>query len=527
MEWRWKHRHSIIFSQVGEKMTTADISVTNNRILETNKVEKEFNGVWVLKDIDFDLKQGEIHSIIGENGAGKSTFIKILAGVHQQSAGEIYFNNKPVSFFNVKQSENVGIRTVHQEINLVSYFTVYENIFLGAERKKRLAGINYMDDNEMKVKAKEVIKKLGIDFDVSTPAVLLNASMKRIVEISKVLVHNPKVVIFDEPTTSLGEEERKRLLSIIKGLKESGLSIIYISHNLEEVMEISDRVTVFRDGRKIGTMDRAEATIEKVISMMLGNKSYDNYQRECSYCYEDVFFQAENIYTDRLKDISFQLRRGEILGIAGVVGAGKTEIAKAIFGLDSIVKGNMKIMGKPYLPSPQNAIASGIALVPEERQAEGLVPNYCVSKNTTLTYLDKWTKRSVINRKEELSITEEFIKKLNIRTIGPLQIIKFLSGGNQQKVILSRWLNGDFKIGVFDEPTKGIDIKAKEDIYQLLDSLAKEGKSIIILSSYLPELLGLCDRIIVVHDGRIAGEFNPRKDNAEHAIMAAMLGGRS
>ncbi|MHB1394715.1 MAG: sugar ABC transporter ATP-binding protein [Clostridia bacterium] len=508
-------------------MATAEANIKNENILEVRGVEKEFNGVWVLKDIDFDLKQGEIHSIIGENGAGKSTFIKILAGVHQPSAGEISFCDKSVSFANVKQSEDAGIRTVHQEVNLVPYFSVYENIFVGAEKKKKFAGLSYMDDNKMKAIAIEVIKSLGIDFDVNTPAVLLNASMKRIVEISKVLVHNPKMVIFDEPTTSLGEEERKRLLNIIKGLKESGLSIIYISHNLEEVMEISDRTTVFRDGKKIGTMDREEATVEKIISMMLGHKSYNNYQRECSYCCEDIHFQAENIYTDRLKDISFDLKKGEILGIAGVVGAGKTEIAKAIFGLDAIEKGHIKVMGKEYLPSPQKAIANGIALVPEERQAEGLIPNYCISKNTTLTYLDKWTKRLVINRKEEISITNEYIEKLNIKTTGPLQTIKFLSGGNQQKVILSRWLNGDFKIGIFDEPTKGIDIKAKEDIYKLLDNLAKEGKSILMLSSYLPELLGLCDRILVVNDGKIVGEYNPKEDNAEHAIMAAMLGGKA
>lgn len=508
-------------------MATAVTKGKNGNILEVRGVEKEFNGVWVLKDIDFDLKQGEIHSIIGENGAGKSTFIKILAGVHQPSAGDIFFCDKPVRFANVKQSEDTGIRTVHQEINLVPYFSVYENIFVGAEKKKKFAGLNCMDDSRMKAMAKEVIGKLGIDFDVNTPAVLLNASMKRIVEISKVLVHNPKVVIFDEPTTSLGEEERRRLLNMIKGLKESGLSIIYISHNLEEVMEISDRTTVFRDGKKIGTMDREEATIAKIISMMLGHKSYDNYQREHSYICEDIHFQAENIYTERLKDISFNLKKGEILGIAGVVGAGKTEIAKAIFGLDAIERGHMKVFGKEYSPSPQSAIASGIALVPEERQAEGLVPDYCVSKNTTLTYLNKWANRSVINRKEEIATTNEYIEKLSIKTTGPLQTIKFLSGGNQQKVILARWLNGDFKIGIFDEPTKGIDIKTKEDIYKLLDNLAKEGKSIMMLSSYLPELLGLCDRILVVNDGRIVGEFDPKEDNAEHTIMAAMLGGRT
>lgn len=508
-------------------MITAEINAKNENILEVKGVGKEFNGVWVLKDIDFQLRWGEIHSIIGENGAGKSTFIKILSGVYHQSAGEMLFDGKPVSFANVKQSEDVGIRTVHQEINLVPYFTVFENIFIGSEKRKKFAGLSYTDDSGMRAKAKEVIKSLGIDFDVNTPAVLLNASMKRIVEISKVLVHNPKVVIFDEPTTSLGEEERKRLLSIIKGLKESGLSIIYISHNLEEVIEISDRVTVFRDGRNVGMLDKEEATTGKIISMMLGHKSYESYRRECSYCCKDVQLSAENVYTDRLKNVSFELKKGEILGIAGVVGAGKTEIAKAIFGLDAIENGRIKVMGKDYSPSPKNAIASGIALVPEERQAEGLIPNYCVSKNTTLTYLNKWAKRAVIDRRAELSTANEYIRKLNIKTTGPMQMIKFLSGGNQQKVILARWLNGDFKIGIFDEPTKGIDIKAKEDIYRLLDELAKEGKSIMVLSSYLPELLGLCDRILVVHDGCIAGEYNPKDDNAEHAIMAAMLGGRT
>lgn len=501
--------------------------VTDNtkNVIEVNGISKEFNGVWVLKDINFDLKPGEIHSLVGENGAGKSTFIKILSGVHQPSEGEMWMEGKPVSFSNVRQSESVGIRTVHQEVNLIPFFPIYKNIFVGSEEKIKLAGITYLDDKKMKKKAKDVIKSLGIDFDINKPTMLLNASMKRIVEISKVLIHEPKVIIFDEPTTSLGLDERKRLLKIIIGLKEKGHSIIYISHNLEEITSISDRITVFRDGMKIDTMSGKEASIDKIIAMMLGDKTYSCYIKKDSYCTDEVYFEAANIYTNRLKDVSFKLRKGEVLGVAGVVGAGKTEIARVMFGIDKLEKGTMKVKGKDYSPTPQNAIHSGMALVPEERQAEGLIPNFSVLQNTTLTYLDNWSRGGVIDNKKEIKVANEYINKLSIKTTGHSQLMKFLSGGNQQKVILSRWLNGGFSIGIFDEPTKGIDIKAKEDIYHMIEKLAKEGKTVLMLSSYLPELLCLSDRIIVVHEGELVGEFNPKESNAEEKIMNAMLGG--
>ncbi|WP_291635767.1 sugar ABC transporter ATP-binding protein [Clostridium sp.] len=501
--------------------------VTDNtkNVIEVNGISKEFNGVWVLKDINFDLKPGEIHSLVGENGAGKSTFIKILSGVHQPSEGEMWMEGKPVSFSNVRQSESVGIRTVHQEVNLIPFFPIYKNIFVGSEEKIKLAGITYLDDKKMKKKAKDVIKSLGIDFDINKPTMLLNASMKRIVEISKVLIHEPKVIIFDEPTTSLGLDERKRLLKIIIGLKEKGHSIIYISHNLEEITSISDRITVFRDGMKIDTMSGKEASIDKIIAMMLGDKTYSCYIKKDSYYTDEVYFEAANIYTNRLKDVSFKLRKGEVLGVAGVVGAGKTEIARVMFGIDKLEKGTMKVKGKDYSPTPQNAIHSGMALVPEERQAEGLIPNFSVLQNTTLTYLDNWSRGGVIDNKKEIKVANEYINKLSIKTTGHSQLMKFLSGGNQQKVILSRWLNGGFSIGIFDEPTKGIDIKAKEDIYHMIEKLAKEGKTVLMLSSYLPELLCLSDRIIVVHEGELVGEFNPKESNAEEKIMNAMLGG--
>jgi ribose transport system ATP-binding protein len=507
-------------------MSQTASAVNYEKIIETKGVGKEFNGVWVLNDIEFDLKPGEIHSLVGENGAGKSTFIKILSGVYKPSSGTLSINGQPTVLQNVKHSETLGIRTVHQELNLVPFFTVYENIFIGSERKQRILGIDVMKDKEMKNTAREVIEKLGVELDVNRPVHLLNAAMQRIVEISKVLIHRPKVMIFDEPTTSLGEEERAKLLEIIKKLKKDGIGIIYISHNIEEVMEISDRITVFRDGNKIGTMQKEDATSEKIVSMMIGHKSYNEYKREDCFKCDDVYLEVKGLNTDVLKNVSFSVNKGEILGIAGVVGAGKTETAKAIFGLDKIHSGEIYLYGKKFVPSCRKAINSGIALVPEERQDQGLIPNYSVMKNITLTYMDKWSKRGIMQQDEEKKVTKEYINLMSIKTTGCSQLVKFLSGGNQQKVILSRWLNGDFKIGLFDEPTKGIDVKAKEDIYNLMNRLASEGKAIVVLSSYLPELLSICDRIVVLHEGRLVGEFDPKEQDAKEKIMHAMLGGR-
>lgn len=501
-------------------------SLDKNRfIVEVKGVGKEFNDVWVLKDIDFDLKAGEIHSLVGENGAGKSTFIKILSGIYTPNEGTIKFNNVPVNFNSVKASEIAGVRTVHQEINLVSFFNVYENIFLGSEKKRSMFGLTVIDIKKMQVEAEKVLQDLGVNLDVNTPVHLLNASMERVVEICKVLVQLPKVIVFDEPTTSLGEEERVRLLEIIKSLKAKGIGIIYISHNLEEVMNISDRITVLRDGHKINTIDINEATPAKIISMMLGDKSYYDYKKTCSYCKDEVSLEVESLNTRRLKDVSFKLRQGEILGIAGVVGAGKTEIAKALLGLDRINKGHIKIYNRSYSPAPHRAVASGLAFVPEERQAQGLVLSFSVMKNITLAHLNKWCRWGVINKKEEIKTAVKHIDSLSIKTTGPFQLVRFLSGGNQQKAILARWLDGDFSVGVFDEPTRGIDVKSKEDIYHLLDRLSMEGKSSIVLSSYLPELLGVCNRILVMREGRIVAEVYPGEAKAQEKIMSAMLGG--
>ena len=493
-------------------------------VLEVEGIGKEFNGVWVLQDIALRLAEGEIHTLVGENGAGKSTFIKLLSGVHKPSQGKIRVDGRDLTFASVRESEIAGIRTVHQEINLVPFFTVCQNIFIGAEESTRVAGIGFVNDREMKKKAERVIGLLGVKLPVTTPAHELDASMERIVQIAKVLVHSPKVLILDEPTTSLSEEERKTLLQIIKGLKKTGMAIIFITHNIEEVMEVSDRVTVFRDGHKIGTVERKDASPAGIVAMMLGHKSYNVYKRGNGSSGVDVDLELTGIHTEKLKNLSLVLHKGEILGVAGVVGAGKTEIAKAIFGLDRIRQGQIALYGRKYEPSPQNAVSHGIALVPEERQAQGLVPNFSVMKNISLTYLSRFARSGMLDTAREVETAEEYIDVLSIKTNGPSQVVKYLSGGNQQKVVLSRWLNGDFQVGLFDEPTKGIDVKAKEDIYALIDQLARKGKSILFLSSYLPELLTICDRILVVHGGMIVGEFDPKSENAKESIMHAMLG---
>ncbi len=492
-------------------------------VLRTQGIGKEFSGVWVLRNIDFNLCAGEIHALAGENGAGKSTFIKILSGLYAPAAGKIHLNGSEITFDNVQMSEEAGIRTVHQEINLVSFFKVYQNIFVGDEVYRRVVGIRYTNDRLMKKKAREVLSLLGTDITPDMYIHSLDASHQRIVQIAKVLTQEPSIMIFDEPTTSLGEHERKQLLDIIISLKQHGMGIIYISHNLDEIMKVADRVTVFRDGELIDTKPISECSSQSIISMMIGHKEYVAYQRKRKPNTEEVLLSVKNISNQKLKNVGLNLHKGEILGIAGVVGAGKSELAQAIFGIDKVDEGSFSLNGQAFKPRTDFSLRKGIALVPEDRQAQGLIPNFSVEKNISLSYL-RWFRRGIkIDIGKERKTADTYIRNLSIKTTGPVQLIKYLSGGNQQKVILSRWLHGDFNIGLFDEPTKGIDVKAKEDIYLLIGALADKGKGIIFFSSYLPELLNVCDRIIVLNDGKINGQFNPEEQGIQEDIVHAML----
>lgn len=493
-------------------------------LLKTTGLSKEFDHVPVLNDINFDLKTGEIHALIGENGAGKSTFIKILSGVYQATSGKCLLNGQPVAFKSAKESEDAGIYTIHQEINLVPYFNAYQNIFIGNEKTGKLG---LLSDKEMAKKAEEVLARMNIDMDVYRPVKYFNTSLQRIIQISAALIYNPQILIFDEPSTALGEAERDKLLEIIKDLRDSGIGIIFISHNIEEIVAISDRVTVFKDGYKVGTLENDEIDGRKIVSMMIGNQAYEAYTRKGNQGLDVEMLRVENLCSSKLKNVSFSLHKGEILGIAGVVGAGKSEIARAIFGIDKLQSGNVYVKGEEYRPNSVKSVAKGIALVPEERRLQGLVPNFSVRSNITLTYMDKFAKRMMMQEKLEESAAQKHINQLTIKTTGPQQIIRYLSGGNQQKVVLSKWLSGEFDILILDEPTKGIDIMAKRDIYKLINSLAENGKAVLFLSSYLPEMLNFCDRILVISDGAIVGEFPSSGEKAMENITHAMLGGKA
>ncbi|MGI6157775.1 MAG: sugar ABC transporter ATP-binding protein [Saccharofermentanales bacterium] len=498
-------------------------------VIKTEHLSKEFNGVRVLNDVGFTLRKGEIHALVGENGAGKSTFVKLLSGIYEPTEGQIFIDGKKVNFENVDESEKAGIRTVHQEINLVPYFSVYENVFIGSEFHNKKMGMHVLNDKKMKEETERVLKLLDVECDVTTPVSHLNTTMKKIIEICRVLIFDPKVIIFDEPTAALDESMREHLLEIILGLKRQGISIIYVSHNLEEIIEIADRVTVLRNGNQVGDLSGEDIEIETMIKLMLGDKTYNNYKRKHSYATDKTVLEVKGLNTPKLSDISFVVKEGEILGFAGVEGAGKTEIAKAVFGLDKNIRGEFYLNGQQFNPSTKFALGEGIALVPEERKAEGIIPDFELSANVTLPYLRQWSRFGVIDNKSEIQVAVEAIESLSIRASGTTQRIKFLSGGNQQKVVLAKWLAGHFHVGIFDEPTKGIDIKAKEDIYILMNEIAKEGKSIIMMSSYLPELISICDRIIVLREGRIVDHFKVGEENIddlEAKICFSMLGGK-
>lgn len=493
-------------------------------ILRMEGIDKSFPGVKVLEGVTFELKKGEVHSLLGENGAGKSTLMKILTGVYTKDQGRILLRGKEVEISSPLQAQQMGISMIHQELNLIPNLTVAENIFIG--REKNFGRYGWVNTKRMNQAAKAVLERLGLDYDPTQIVGQLSVGEQQMVEIAKALSFDAEILVMDEPTAALTDREIERLFQLVNDLREQGVGIVYISHRMEELFQICDRVTVMRDGHYIGTREMNETTMDELVKMMVGRELTDRFPKQSSV-QDEVILEVKHLSSgDDYQDISFSLRKGEVLGIAGLMGAGRTEVVRGIFGADKRDQGDIYVSGeKIKIQSPDQAIQNGIALVTEDRKDQGLVLGLSVRENIALANLKKISRNGLIKHSEEKAIVEEQIDRLKIKTPDGNQLVKSLSGGNQQKVVLAKWLETHPKVLILDEPTRGIDVGAKVEIYQLMNELTKQGIGILMISSELPELLGMSDRILVMREGRITGEFT-REEAKQEDIMACATGGR-
>lgn len=490
-------------------------------VLELKNITKEYPGVKALDHISIQFYPGEVHALMGENGAGKSTLIKTISGAVRPNAGSIYFEGTEYGNMTPALSQKLGIGVIYQEFNLVPELSIAENIFLGQKLKKGLT----IDRRLMNQKAEEIMKEFGIEIDVTAPVKSLTVAYQQLVEIAKTITGDVKVLIMDEPSAPLTTREIEAMFGIVNKLKEKGVSVIYISHRMEEIFRISDRITIMRDGQYIGTKLTKETNRPELINMMVGRtleEQFPKADREIG----EVALEVKHLYTHALlKDISFYVRKGEILGLAGLVGAGRTETARAIFGADPIAQGEIWIDGKRAdISSPKDGIKEGIALIPEDRKKHGALLEMSIRENISFISIKGISKGSIVNRKKDKDLSKQFIERLRIKTPSMEQLTKNLSGGNQQKVVLAKSLAGKSDIIIFDEPTRGIDVGAKQEIYVLMNELAREGMAIIMISSEMPELLGMSDRIVVMHEGGVTGELS--KEEATQAKILDLASGK-
>ena len=492
-------------------------------LLRMENISMEFPGVLALSDVHFDLRRGEVHVLLGENGAGKSTLMKILCGVHKRKGGEIYYKGEKFEPIDVHHTQEAGISIIYQELNLVSHLSVAENIFIGAQPKGPLG----IDWNKMYRNAQAVLDELHVDINPRTLIKNLGVAQQQMVEVAKALTSNVDILIMDEPTSSLTDKEIKELFRTINDLKAKGVGIIYISHRLEEIQEIGDRATVFRDGQFVETLDfkEKEVDLNEIIKLMVGRDLTEKFPKE-TVPIGDELFRAENITSKLLKDCSFSVKSGEILGIAGLMGAGRTELMRAITGADKRTGGEVYMRGeKLTIKSFRDAVKYKIGFLTEDRKTQGLVLIFSVASNITLAGLDKICRYGALSLKAEKEIAQKMIGDIRIKTPSLRQRVVNLSGGNQQKVVLAKWLFTECDLLIFDEPTRGIDVGAKVEIYKLMVELVKKGAAIIMVSSELPEILGMSDRVIVMHEGKISGEYK-REDATQEKILHAATGGQ-
>lgn len=491
-----------------------------NGALQLAGITKAFSGINAIQGVDFDVRPGEIHALVGENGAGKSTLIRIMSGMHQPDSGKIYINGHHRCFSSPREAFRNGIATVHQELLLFPELSVAENIFIGHAPRNRAGGIDWRD---IRTRSREILSELQSD-DVHVDATLgeLSVANRQRVEIARALSLKPQVLIMDEPTAALTDADTQSLLQLVRRLRSSGVGIVYVSHRMPEVFALADRVTVLRDGRRVAMRPIGEMDQAHLVSLMVG-RAVDQLYPKSSVTRGEAVLELRNVsYGHRVQDISFMLHAGEILGIAGLVGSGRTELAHTIFGITPLTSGTLLIAGQPVtITAPTRARDLGIAYVPEDRGLQGLIRSQSVRTNISLANLKQFAKVSFIRRTAELLATQRAIVDFGIRARGPEQAVRQLSGGNQQKIVLAKWLATKPRIVILDEPTRGIDGGAKAEIYKLITQLAQQGIAILLISSELPEVLGMSDRVLVMSRGRMIATFD-RDDATANRIGAAM-----
>ena len=497
--------------------------MSNLEILKMNNISKTFNTVKALDNVSFSLNEGEIHCIVGENGAGKSTFIKILSGAYGPDGGEILLFGEEYKSLTPSQARGLGIQTIYQETNIIPDMSVMENVFMGIENKK---GRAFIDFKRTRKKTKELIKQLNIEINPDAIVRELGVAEKQVVQIIKALAINTKILIMDEPTASFGRKEINVLLDLVRKIKSRGTSIIYISHHLEEVFEIADRVTVLKDGEVVAHHYSKDIDESKLVCEMVGRDASLFYKKEKHKIGEKILEIKNFTRGEKVKEVSLFLRKGEILGIAGMVGSGRSELARLICGADKKDSGELYINNKKVsIANPGDGIKNGICLLPEDRKKDGGLLDRDIKDNILIAAINREGKLFA-NPKNEESIGDKYVEMLKIKTPSSKQLLKYLSGGNQQKVLVARWLYANTEIFIFDEPTRGIDIGAKEEIYRLMINLVKEGKAIIMISSDMPELIAMSDKVLVMRNGSIQAELEGTKIN-EETILSHSIGGEA
>jgi len=500
------------------------LSTGNKYLLELKGVNKKFPGVHALKSVDFELKGGECVALLGENGAGKSTLIKVMGGAHKADSGAIVVDGVEQHWGRPTDSLHAGVAIIYQEFNLVHGLTAAENVFLGIEP----ADFGWVRKSEERARVQEVFKRIGAEIEPNTLCESLTVAEKQLVEIAKALVREARILVMDEPSAALTKKEVEQLYLLIDDLKEKGIGVVYVSHRLEEIERVADRAIVMRDGARVGHLSKRELDRAKIIEMMVGRKLENEFPKE-QRTPGAVRLRVKNMnFGQKVQNISFDVRSGEILALTGLVGAGRTEVVRLLFGADIADSGEVELDEKKLiLRNPSDAISSGICLLTEDRKDQGLVLGQSIRENFGLPNLTKFSSKGWINRSAEKASFQNYVEKLQIKVSGHHQLASQLSGGNQQKVVLAKWLERNAEILIFDEPTRGIDVGAKYEIYQWMNQLAKAGKGIIMISSELPEVLGMSDRILVMKEGELMGELNNGREVTQETLMALAIGEKS